>query len=107
MILLPINTNPDSYSQIIRSLILRDCLGTLGDLSKSFGTAIWLKNIIRRALDYLLVLLGKGTRLKSIILKEYLIIPDYLLGYSVWIYLIIPTTNWESNYLPLGVIYGY
>jgi hypothetical protein len=39
MILSPINTNPDSHSQKVRSLILRDCLGTLGDLSESFGTA--------------------------------------------------------------------
>ena len=46
------NTNPDSYSQTIRSLILRDRLGTLGDLSESFGTATWLKNIVLKALDY-------------------------------------------------------
>jgi len=77
------NINPDSHSQTIRSLILRDRLGTLGDLSESFGTATWLKNIVRRALDYPLTLLGKGTRLKSVVLKEHLIIPDYLLGYSV------------------------
>jgi hypothetical protein len=101
------NTNPDSYSQTIRSLILRDRLGTLGDLSESFGTAIWLKNIARRALEYPLALLGKGTRLKSVVLKEYLTIPDYVLSYSVWIYLVVPTTNWESNYSPLGVTYSH
>jgi hypothetical protein len=60
-------------------------LGTLGDLSESFGTATWLKNIVRRALEYPLALLGKGTRLKSVVLKEYLTIPDYLLNYPVWI----------------------
>jgi hypothetical protein len=107
MILSPINTNPDSYSQIIRSLILRDYLGTLGDLSKSFGTTTWLKNIVRRALEYPLTLLGKGTWLKSVVLKEYLIIPNYLLSYSVWIHLVVLTTNRESNYSPLGVTYGH
>ena len=55
------NTNPDSYSQTIRSLILRDRLGTLGDLSESFGTATWLTNIVLKALDYPLAFLGKGT----------------------------------------------
>jgi hypothetical protein len=87
------NTNPDSHSQTIRSLILRDRLGTHGDLSKSFGTATWLKTIVRKALDYPLALLGKGTRLKSVVLKEHLTIPDYLLGYSVWIHLVVPTAN--------------
>jgi hypothetical protein len=101
------NTNPDSHSQTIRSLILRDRLGTLGDLSESFGTATWLKNIVRRALDYPLALLGKGTRLKSVVLKEHLTIPDYLLGYSVWIHLVVPTANRESNHSPLGVAYGH
>jgi hypothetical protein len=48
----------------------------LGDLSESFGTATWLKNIVRRAFDYSLTLLREGTRLKSVVLKEHLIIPD-------------------------------
>ena len=88
------NINPDSHSRTIwKSLVLRVRLGTLGDLSESFGTATWLKNIIRRALEYSLVLLEKGTRLKSIVLKKYLIIPDYLFSYLVWIHLIILTTN--------------
>jgi hypothetical protein len=109
MILSPMNINPDSHSQTIRILILRDRLGTLGDLSKSFGTATWLKNIVRRALDYPLALLGKGARLKSVVIKEHehLTIPDYLLGYSVWIHLVVPTANWESNHSPLGVAYGH
>jgi len=101
------NTNPDSHSQTIRSLILRDRLGTLGDLSKSFRTATWLKNIVLKALDYPLALLGKRTWLKSVVLKEHLTIPDYLLGYSVWIHLVVPTANWESNHSPLGVAYGH
>jgi hypothetical protein len=101
------NINLDSHSQTIRSLTLRDRLGTLGDLSKSFGTATWLKNIVRKALDYPLALLGKGTWLKSVVLKEYLTIPDYLLGYSVWIHLVVPTANRESNHSPLGVSYSY
>jgi hypothetical protein len=88
------NFNPDSYSRTIwKYLILRDYLGTLGSYSESFGTATWLKNIIRKALDYPLAFLGKGTWLKSIFLKERLIIPDYLLYYPVWIYLVILTTN--------------
>jgi hypothetical protein len=106
MILLPININPDSYSRRIwKSLVLRVRLGTLGD-PESFGTATWPK-IIRKALGYSLAFLGKGTWLKSTILKECLIISDYLLYYPVWIHLVILTTNWESNHSPLGVIYNH
>ena len=84
MILSLMNFNPDSHSWTIwKCLVLRDHLGTLGGHSESFGTATWLKNIVRRALDYPLTLLGKGTQLKSIVLKEHLIIPDYLLSYSI------------------------
>jgi hypothetical protein len=63
-------------------LVLRDRLGTLGDLSESFGTATWLK-IVRKALGYPLAFLGKGTWLKSVALKERLAIPDYCLHYPV------------------------
>jgi hypothetical protein len=87
-------------------LVLRDRLGTLGDLSESFGTATWLK-IIRKALGYPLAFLGKGTWLKSVALKERLAIPDYRLHYPVWIHLVVPTTNWESNHSPLGVTYNH
>jgi hypothetical protein len=77
------NINPNSHSRIIwKSLVLRVRLGTLGDLSESFRTATWLK-IIRKALGYPLVFLGKGTWPKSVVLKERLIIPDYLLYYLV------------------------
>ena len=107
MILLPINTYPSSHSQIIRSLILRDYLETLGDFSKSFRTITQLKNIIQRALNYPLILLRKGTQLKNIILKERLIIPNYLLYYLVQIYLVILPTNQESNYSLLSVTYSY
>ena len=102
------NFNPNSYSQIIQKyLILRDYLGTLGSYSKSFRTMTQLKNIIRKALDYPLIFLRKGTQLKSIVLKEYLIIPDYLLRYLVQIYLVVLTTNQESNYSLLSVTYNY
>jgi hypothetical protein len=78
------NINPDSHSRTIwKTLVLRDRLGTLGDLSESFGTATWLKNIILKALDYPLAFLGKGTWLKSIVLKGCLTIPEYLLDYPV------------------------
>jgi hypothetical protein len=78
------NINPNSYSRTIwKSLILRDGLRTLSDLSKSFGNATWLKNIILKALDYPLTFLGKGTWLKGVVLKERLTIPDYLLHHPV------------------------
>ena len=74
---------------------------------ESFGTATWLKNIVLGAFDYLLVFLGKGAWLKNIVLKKRLIIPDYLLDHLVWVYLIVLTTNWESNHSPLGIAYNY
>jgi hypothetical protein len=75
--------NPDSHSRTIwKSLVLRVRLGTLGDLSESFGTTTWLK-IIRKALGYPLAFLGKGTWLKNVVLKERLTIPNYLLNYLV------------------------
>jgi hypothetical protein len=91
------NINLDSHSQIIRSLTLRDRLGTLGDLSKSFGTATWLKNIVRKALDYPLALLGKGTWLKSVVLKEHLTIPDYLFSYLVWVISPFAIEEWDLD----------
>ena len=103
-----VNFNPDSHSRTIwKCLVLRDHLGTLGGHSESFGTATWLKNIVRKALDYPLAFLGKGTWLKSIVLKERLTIPDYLLRHPVWIHLVVPTANWESNHSPLGVAYDH
>ena len=84
MILSPININPGSHSRTIwKCLVLRDRLGTLGDHSESFGTAAWLKDIVRKALDSPLAFLGKGTWLKSVVLKERLTIPDYLLHHPV------------------------
>jgi hypothetical protein len=73
MILSIMNINPDSHSRTIwKSLVLRDRLGTRGDLSESFGTATRLKYIVLKALDYPLAFLGKGTWLKSVVLKERL-----------------------------------
>ena len=108
MILSPMNINPDSHSRTIwKSLVLRVRLGTLGDLSESFRTTAWLKNIALTALGYLLTFLGEGTWLKSIVLKERLTIPDYLLHHPVWIHFVVPTANWESNHSPLGVAYDH
>jgi hypothetical protein len=59
------------------------------------------------ALDLPLALLGKGTWLKSIVLKERLKILDYLLHHPVWIHLVVPITNWEANHSPLGVAYNH
>jgi hypothetical protein len=39
--------------------------------------------MVLKALGYLLTFLGKGTWLKSIVLKERLTIPDYLLDHLV------------------------
>ena len=36
----------------MRSLVLEDHIGTLGDLSESFGAAAWLKSIVLQALNY-------------------------------------------------------
>jgi hypothetical protein len=106
MILSPMNINPDSHSRRIwKSLVLRVRLGTLGD-PESFGTATWPK-IVRKALGYPLAFLGKGTWLKSTVLKERLTIPDCLLRHPVWIHLVVPTANWESNHSPLGVAYNH
>jgi hypothetical protein len=52
-------------------------------ISKSFGTTTWLKNIVLKALDYPLAFLRKGTWLKSVVVKERLTIPDYLLDHPV------------------------
>jgi WD40 repeat protein len=66
MILSPVNINPDSRSRTIwKSLVLRDGLGTLG-ISEPFGTTTRLKNIVPKALNYLLAFLGKGTWLESV-----------------------------------------
>ncbi len=71
MILSPMNINPDSHSPTIwKSFVLRDRLGTLGDLSESFGTATWLENIVLKPFGYPLTFLGEGTWLKSVVLKE-------------------------------------
>ena len=102
------NTNPDSLSRTTyKSLVLRVYLGTLGCPPKSFGTATWLKSIVLRTLNHRLAFLGKGTWLKSVVLKERLTVPDYLLDFPVWIYLVLPTANWESNHSPLGVAYNH
>ena len=63
--------------------------------------------MVLKALGYLLAFLGKGTWLKSVVLKERLTIPDYLLHHPVWIHLVVPTTNWESNRSPLSVAYDH
>ena len=70
--------NP-THGAPLSGLVLRDRLGTLGDLSESFRTATWLKNIVLKALGYLLAFLRKGTWLKSVVLEERLTVPDYLL----------------------------
>jgi hypothetical protein len=49
--------------------------------------------MVLKALGYLLTFLGKGTWLKSIVLKERLTILDYLLDHPVWIDLVVPTAN--------------
>jgi hypothetical protein len=95
-----LKTNPNSLGRTIWKRLAR--LGTLGYLPKSLGTAAWLKNIVLKALDYL-TSLGKGTWLKSVVLKECLTIPDYLLDHPVWIHLVVPTANWESNHSPKGI----
>ena len=83
MILSPVNINPDSRSRTIwKSLVLRDGLGTLG-ISEPFGTTTRLKNIVPKALNYLLAFLGKGTWLESVVLKERLTTPNYLLDHLV------------------------
>jgi len=83
-ILSPMNINPDSHNRTIwKSLVLRDRLGTPGDLFESFGTATWLENIVLKILGYPLTFLGKGTWLKSVLLKERLTIPEYLLHHPV------------------------
>jgi hypothetical protein len=97
MILSPININPDSHSWRIWNL------GNPWLSLESFGTATWLKNMVLKALGYLLTFLGKGTWLKSVVLKERLTIPDYLLDHPVRIHLVVPTANWESNHSPLSV----
>jgi hypothetical protein len=100
--------NPNSHSQTIwKTLVLRCHLRTLGYPPKSFGTATWLKNIAVKAPDYLLAFLGKGAWLKSVVLKERLTIPDHLLDHPVWIHLVVPTANWESNHSPLSVAYDH
>jgi hypothetical protein len=76
-------------------------------ISESFRTATWLKNIVLKALGYLLAFLRKGTWLKSVVLEERLTVPDYLLDHPVWIHLVVPTANWESNHSPLGVAYDH
>ena len=76
-------------------------------VSESFGTATWLKNIVLKAFGDPLAFLGKGTWLKSIVLKKHLAIPDYFFDYLVWIYLVVPTINWKSNYLLLSIVYNY
>jgi hypothetical protein len=63
--------------------------------------------MVLKALGYLLAFLRKETWLKSIVLKERLTIPDYLLDHPVWIDLVVPTANWESNHSPLGVAYDH
>jgi hypothetical protein len=94
MISSPMDINPDSHSRTIwKSLVLRGRLGTLGNLFKSFGTVTWLADIIPKALAYPLTFLGKGTWLKSVVLKERLTIPNYLFYYPVWIHLIVPTAK--------------
>jgi hypothetical protein len=50
--------------------------------SESFGTATWLENIVLKTLGYPLAFLGK-TWLKSVVLKERLTVPEYLLYYPV------------------------
>jgi hypothetical protein len=49
--------------------------------------------MVLKALGYLLTFLGKGTWLKSVVLKERLTIPDYLLDYPVRIHFVVPTAN--------------
>jgi hypothetical protein len=51
--------------------------------TESFRTATWLKNIVLKALGYLLAFLRKGTWLKSVVLEERLTVPDYLLHHPV------------------------
>ena len=102
-----INTNLDSLSQTTcKSLVLSVDLRTLSRPPESFRTATWLKSIVPKTLDYLPTFVRR-TRLKSIAFKERLTVPDHLLDYPVWIYLIFLTANWESNYSSLGVAYNY
>ena len=102
------NINLDSHSWTIwKSLVLRDRLRTRGHISESFGTTTWLKNIVLKALDDPLAFLGKGAWLKSVVLEERLTVPNYLLDHPVWIHLVVPTANWESNHSPLGVAYDH
>jgi hypothetical protein len=52
-------------------------------ISEPFRTATWLENIALTALGSLLAFLGRGVWPKSVVLKERLTIPDYLLNHSI------------------------
>jgi hypothetical protein len=86
--------NSDSFSWMIwKSLVLKAHLGTLGYAPESFRTMTSLKNIVLKTFNDLLALFRKGAWLKSVVLKERLTIPNYLLRHPVWIHFVIPTAN--------------
>jgi hypothetical protein len=106
-LVIPSNIQQGSDLQELQVHIPRVHLGTLGYPLKSFRAATWLKNMVLKSLDYLLALLGNGAWLKSAVFEERLTIPDYLPNHPVWIHLVVPTANGESNHSPLGVAYDH
>lgn len=79
---------------------------SLSHLPESFRTTVWLRDTALETLDRL-SFLRKAAWLKSALLEERLTILDYFLDHSVWIHLILPSTDWKSHHSLLSVAYNH